>query len=69
MADSRLVRIGNSIGMVVPKNTLRELGWWQADTIRYEVQDGRLIIENVTQKRVKPVHITREYGDEISGKP
>ena len=68
MTVGRLVRIGNSLGLIIPKKHLGAMSWWQGDVLRQEVRDGKLIIHNLTQKKLQPMHETAEYGDAISHK-
>lgn len=63
MKITRLTRVGNSLGVVVPTDTLREIGWWQGDTIKQSVVDGKLVLQNLTQHNIQRVHEHAEFGD------
>ena len=63
MAVTRITRLGNSLGIVVPVQTLRELEWWQGDIVKQSIEDGKLVLQNLTQAKVRPVHHTAEFGD------
>ncbi len=63
MALTRLTRLGNSLGVVVPAATLREMGWWQGDVVKQSIEDGRLVLQNLTQAKVRPAHNRVEFGD------
>jgi antitoxin component of MazEF toxin-antitoxin module len=65
---SRLVRIGNSLGVIVPKRNLDSMGWWQSDILHQEVKDGQLVIRNMTQRPLQPMHTKHQYGDAVSRK-
>jgi hypothetical protein len=65
---SRLVRIGNSLGIIIPRRALRQLSWWQADAIEIQVQDGMLVLRNLQARQLQPIHTRPEYGDAISRK-
>ena len=56
------------MGVILPRRLLDSLSWWQADTLDLERQDGRVIIRNLTQKQIQPMHAKTEYGDAISRK-
>lgn len=66
MRKGILFRIGNSEGVVIPVALRRRLGWWQGDALTMEERDGQLIIENITQKGVRPIHTRSSYGDQQS---
>jgi antitoxin component of MazEF toxin-antitoxin module len=68
MSASRLVRIGNSMGVILPRRLLNSMSWWQADMLHVEEQDGRIVIRNLTQKQIQPMHTRYEHGDAVSGK-
>jgi antitoxin component of MazEF toxin-antitoxin module len=69
MQQSRLLRVGNSFGVIVPLPTLRELGWFESDTIEQRVVDGRLMLENRTQHPVQmKVRKGTHHDVEFSGR-
>lgn len=63
MAVTRITRLGNSLGVVVPRQTLREMGWWQGDVVKQSIVDGNLVLQNITQQKVLPVLNPTEFGD------
>jgi len=44
------------------------MGWWQSDILHQEVKDGQLVIRNMTQRPLQPMHTKHQYGDAVSRK-
>jgi antitoxin component of MazEF toxin-antitoxin module len=63
MKVGKVLKIGDSLGIVIPRPILRKLSWWQHDYIVQEVHGDTLVLRNVTQLSVRPVHTREEYGD------
>lgn len=61
--------MGDSLGVIIHKKTLRAAGWWQSDFVMQNVVDGKIVIENITQKKVRPIHTRADYGDNLNSKP
>jgi antitoxin component of MazEF toxin-antitoxin module len=59
----RLRKVGNSMGVLLPKGELAALGWWQSDNLTVERRDNELVLRNLTQRTVRPIHVRKEYGD------
>lgn len=63
MHVGRLTRLGTSLAVVVPVPTLRELGWFHSDLIEHRIENGYLMLRNVTQRSLKPKRKKGEYDD------
>jgi antitoxin component of MazEF toxin-antitoxin module len=68
VAASRLLRIGNSMGVILPKRYLDALSWWQADTLHVRVEGDTIVVRNLTQKQIQPLHARADHGDLVSRK-
>jgi len=51
------------MGVLLPKGELAALGWWQSDNLTVERRDNELVLRNLTQRTVRPIHVRKEYGD------
>ena len=56
------------MGIIIPQRYLKALSWWQGDIIHIDPQDDKLIIRNLTQKQLQPMHTIMHYGDAVSRK-
>lgn len=63
MAKGRLIRLGTSLVVVIPKPALTQLGWFQADEIESQVRDGTIVLQNTTKHTIRPITEVRGYGD------
>lgn len=63
MKVGTVIQIGNSVGVIIPRSALRELGWWPGDKLVQEVKENEFTLRNVALIGVKPTHIRRSYGD------
>lgn len=63
MKVGKVLKIGDSLGIVIPRPILRKLSWWQADHLVMEVQDDTLVLRNLTQLKARPIHTREEYGN------
>jgi antitoxin component of MazEF toxin-antitoxin module len=63
MKIGKLLGVGTSLGVVVPRHILRELGWYKGDIIVQHVQDGALVLHNPNRHDVLAVKTRKEYGD------
>jgi antitoxin component of MazEF toxin-antitoxin module len=63
MHVGKLTRLGNSMAVVVTGPSLRHLGWFQGDQIEQRVENGRLVLKNITQQPVKAKRKRGEFDD------
>ena len=63
MHVGRLTRLGNSLAVVVTTRSLNQLGWFQIDLIEQTVENGSVVLRNVTQSPVKPKRKKGEFDD------
>lgn len=45
------------------------MSWWQGDELEQYVKDGELVVRNLKEHKIQPMHQRAEYGDAISRKP
>lgn len=62
MRRGKLLRIGNSIGFVIPRKTLAKLGWENGDDIRHLIHGEQVIIRNVTPQDGRAGFEARKYA-------
>jgi antitoxin component of MazEF toxin-antitoxin module len=68
MKIGKLCTIGDSKGMVIPRDHLAQLGWFVGDQLEQAVVGNALVIRNLTTRRVRPVRTPKEWGDDkLSG--
>lgn len=60
------MRVGNSWSIVLPKALRSQLGWFPSDIVQVEAIDGMLVIQNTTQRDVRPISVKRDDGDHRS---
>jgi putative addiction module antidote len=66
----KIIRIGNSSGVVIPSEILKQIGVENGDTVFMTVEDGELIIRSESQKETnnnfkeKVIAIIEEYMEE-----
>jgi antitoxin component of MazEF toxin-antitoxin module len=56
------------MGVILPKRYLTALSWWQADTLHVRAEGDTIVVRNLTQKQIQPMHAKAEYGDALSRK-
>ena len=47
---------------------LQAMSWWKGDVIHLEKRDTKIVIRNMTQKQLQPMHTKMAYGDGVSRK-
>lgn len=62
MKLGRLARRGNGWAVVIPVDIRRELQWWPGDDIELHPKDGKLILQNATQRDVPITKRDKRYG-------
>ena len=55
---------GNSQGIRIPKILLETIKWSENELITIEIEDGKLIIEKVKEKRKNIKELFADYKDE-----
>jgi antitoxin MazE len=68
--ERKIRKIGNSLGLLLPSEMLKEIGVENGDTVFVSVENGEIIIRSIDQKQVndnfkeKVVAIIEEYMEE-----
>ena len=60
MKHLKLRKIGNSVGLIVPKETLEELGLSEGDELTATTLDGKLILEASDAEHARVMRVARE---------
>jgi antitoxin component of MazEF toxin-antitoxin module len=60
-----IIKIGNSLGVIIPRATLRKLGWWQGDKVVQSADNGEFKLQNLAQLTVKPRRDRSQLGDSV----
>lgn len=63
MKVGKLLKVGDSMGICVPKAYLRQLCWLIGDYLVLEIRGDELVIRNSQQRKVTLINERREYGD------
>jgi antitoxin component of MazEF toxin-antitoxin module len=66
MKIGKLIQIGQSLAIVIPKATLRQLGWMRGDHIVQQIEDGKVVMDNLHRRTLKFTSTRAEYGDSVS---
>jgi putative addiction module antidote len=72
--ERKIRKIGNSLGVLLPSDMLKEIGVEKDDTVYITVEDGELIIRSESQKETndkfkeKVLAIIEEYMEEHEDK-
>lgn len=59
----KLTTVGDSMGVIVPRQYREQLGWFKGDQIAQQVLGDTIVLHNVTQRLTRPIVTRREYGD------
>jgi antitoxin component of MazEF toxin-antitoxin module len=59
----KLLAVGTSIGVVVPRDMLRKLGWYKGDAIVQQEFEGTLVLHNPNRHEVRKVSTRKDVGD------
>lgn len=59
----KLLAVGSSLGIVVPKDMLRKLGWFKGDDIVQYERDGDIVLQNPNRHEVRKVSTRKDHGD------
>jgi antitoxin MazE len=68
--EKKIRKIGNSLGVVIPSDMLKEIGVKDGDTVYLSIEDGEIIIRSESQKETndkfkeKVIAIIEEYMEE-----
>lgn len=65
MKVGKLIKVGDSIALVIPRSHLRKLGWFRGDFVTQEVLEAGILLKNMREHLVKPMHTRAEYGDAL----
>jgi bifunctional DNA-binding transcriptional regulator/antitoxin component of YhaV-PrlF toxin-antitoxin module len=59
----KLTTVGDSVGVVVPRQYREQLGWFKGDQIMQAVVGNTIVLSNVTQHFARPVLHRGGYGN------
>jgi antitoxin component of MazEF toxin-antitoxin module len=63
MKLGRIVKLGNSWGVVMPVTIRRELRWFPGDDIDFHIHEDVLMLRNATHHDIEPITIKRQDFD------
>ena len=63
MKIGKLCTIGDSKGVVITREHLERLGWFQGDHLTQEIMGDTLVIKNLTERTVRPISTRKAWGD------
>lgn len=63
MEKHKLLRVGNSLALVVSRNYARRLGWKQGDALVSSIVNDQLVVQGVLQPKIQFMHTIRDFGD------
>lgn len=72
--ERKIRKMGNSLGVLIPSDMLKEMGIEKDDTVYLSVEDGELIIRSESQKqnhdkfKEKVLAIIEEYMESMNNK-
>jgi antitoxin MazE len=72
--ERKIRKVGNSLGVLLPSDMLKEIGIENGDSVFVSVVDGEIIIRSAAQKKMndkfkeKVIAIIEEYMEEHDGK-
>lgn len=63
MKIGKLCTIGDSKGIVIPREHLNQLGWFKGDQLEQVVMGNELVVRNLTPRTVRPTVTAKDWGD------
>jgi antitoxin MazE len=69
--ERKIRKIGNSLGVLLPSDMLKEIGVTNGDTVFVSVEDGEIKIRSVDQKQAndkfkeKVIAVIEEYMEHV----
>lgn len=63
MKVGKLCTIGDSSGMVIPRENLQKLGWLKGDHLGQQIIGNQLIVSNLTPHTVRLVRTRKAQGN------
>lgn len=60
--ERKVTKIGNSIGITLPPEVLKQVGLTQGDDVQVEVKDGKIILRKKEQVQL-PAGVDAEFMD------
>ena len=63
MKVGKLCTVGDSVGVIVPRQYREQLGWFKGDQISQSIEGNAIVLRNVTERLTRPVVRRKEYGD------
>lgn len=63
MEKHKLLKVGNSLALVVSRGYARRLGWKQGDPLVSSIVNDQLVVQGVTPSKIQFMHTIRDFGD------
>ena len=63
MKTGKILKVGNSLAVVVSKKHTRQLGWKEGDVVGQVIVNDQIVLQCIDKPAVRFMHTTREYGD------
>ncbi len=65
----RVSRVGDSLGITVPRAILRALGWELGDQVLFGVAGGKVTLRKIVDTDVAPAIGPEDQADALEGEP
>lgn len=62
LLERKVTKIGNSLGITLPTDLLKQVGLYKGDDVQVEVKDGRIILRKKVQLQL-PEGVDAEFMD------
>lgn len=60
--ERKVTKIGNSLGVTLPTELLRQVGFAQGDDVQVEIKDGKIVLRKKEQVKL-PEGVDTEFMD------
>lgn len=69
MEKHKLLKVGNSLALVISRKHARVLGWKQGDVLCQSITGDQLMVQGITPSKIRFAHTIREFGDARINQP
>lgn len=63
MEKHKLLKVGNSLAVVVSRAHARRLGWKHGDFLAQTIVNDQLIVQGIIQPKIQFMHTIKDFGD------
>lgn len=63
MEKHKLLKVGNSLAVVISRAHARRLGWKQGDFLAQSIVNDQLVVQGILPPKIQFMHTIREFGD------